>query len=63
MKLRRYCVTVMDSWTPTRTFWTFGGALKHAASNGVGAHLFVWSPDHNEWLRIQRIWLTNIHDR
>ncbi len=37
MRLRKYAVTVMDNWTPSRLFWTLAGARrfakKHEASN------------------------------
>lgn len=43
MKLKRYCVTVMDNWTPTRTFWTERGAAKWWAKFQPGvAHLHKW---------------------
>lgn len=63
MKLRRYCVTVMDHWTPTKSFWTFGGALRFAAAHLSAAHLFVWQRPSKSWMELQRIWLRNIHDR
>ena len=37
MRLRKYCVTVMDNWTPLRLFWTERGMRKFAASQ-----TFVW---------------------
>jgi len=63
MKLRRYCVTVMDHWTPMREFWTFGGALAFAARHLGASHLHVWNSATKTWEEIQRIWLRNIHDR
>lgn len=42
MRMRRYCVTVMDNWTPTRVFWTFGGALRWWVRNRPVSFLFVW---------------------
>lgn len=59
MKLKHYCVTVMDNWTPTRTFWTFGAALRFAAGHMTAAHLFVWNNTRNDWDELQRIWLRN----
>lgn len=61
MKFRRYCVTVMDNWTPLRTFWTFGGALRFANRHMGAAHLHIWHSG-GWWQPMQRIWLTNIHD-
>jgi hypothetical protein len=63
MKFKRYCVTVMDNWTPTREFWTFGAALRHAAAHLSAAHLHVWNNRLKTWDEIQRVWLRNIHDR
>lgn len=62
MKLRRYCVTVMDNWTPTREFWTLGGALAHAAEHLGAAHLFVWHEGSKSWLELRRIWLRSAHE-
>lgn len=44
MKLRRYCVTVMDNWTSTREFWTLSGARRWRNSQRAAAHthLFWW---------------------
>jgi hypothetical protein len=52
MKLRRYCVTVMDHWTPTRLFWTLYGALKYRCRFGAEAHLFQWRDDDG-WVERQ----------
>jgi hypothetical protein len=54
MKLKKYCITVMDCWTPTREFWTFGGALKHWVRHqpGTYSHFYVWHPDWKEWVEI-----------
>lgn len=43
MRLRRYCVTVMDNWTPLRFFWTFGAAVRFQARFPSGSYLFVWN--------------------
>lgn len=63
MRLRHYCVTVMDNWSPTKEFWTFGAALAYAAKHGHASHLFVWHGPAKVWHELQRVWLTNIHDR
>ena len=45
IKLRRWCVTVMDNWTPTREFFTMRGALRHAARDRLfpgSVHLWRW---------------------
>lgn len=42
MRLRRYSVTVMDRWTPTRFFWTRAGAVRWFKSHLAGAHLWRW---------------------
>lgn len=46
MKLKRYCVTIMDNWTPMREFWTLWGARKFKARHS-SAYLFVW--DSGKW--------------
>lgn len=50
MKLRRYCVTVMDNWTPMREFWTLTGALTWRASFVGGAYLYKWQ--NGRWCEI-----------
>lgn len=55
--MKRFCVTVMDNWTPTRTFWTFGGALRYAVKHLSAAHLFVWNSNVKAWDEIDRIWI------
>ncbi len=42
MKLRRYCVIVMDNWTPTREFWTLQGALRWYDKHHGAAYLYEW---------------------
>jgi hypothetical protein len=42
MRLKRYSVTVMDNWTPTRFFWTEAGARKWFNGFMAAAHLFRW---------------------
>jgi hypothetical protein len=51
MKLQRYCVTVMDNWTPTLTFWTLKGARKYCEGFVAGAHLYQWI-EGNGWLEL-----------
>lgn len=50
MKLKRYCVTVMDNWTPMQEFWTYEGACKHAYRFGTAANIFHWKD--GTWLKI-----------
>lgn len=40
MRFRKYAVTVMDNWTPMRTFWTLEGARKFAVKHS--GNVFVW---------------------
>ena len=42
MRFRRYCVTVMDNWTPLRDFWTLAGAMKFRNEHLGCAHLHQW---------------------
>lgn len=42
MKLRKYCVTVMDNWTPIRKFWTYNSALIFRNEHLHCAHLHQW---------------------
>jgi hypothetical protein len=42
MRLKRYCVTVMDNWTPMRAFWTYDAAKKFRDENLASAHLHQW---------------------
>jgi hypothetical protein len=51
MKLRRYAVTVMDNWTPMRTFWTLDGAFRWYNEFISGAHLHFWYG--GRWREIQ----------
>jgi hypothetical protein len=61
MRFKKWCVTVMDNWTPARTFWTHRGASRFFLQHGNAAHLFLWKEGRwIEWGRIgQRIknWL------
>jgi len=52
MKLRRYCVTVLDTWTPTREFWTLRGALAHRNRHLPYSYLWRWSPVSNTWVQL-----------
>lgn len=45
MKLKQYCVTVMDHWTPMREFWTYTGALAFRNEHLAYAHLHQWFGD------------------
>lgn len=49
-RFRKYAVTVMDSWTPARLFWTERGARRWHNTFLAGAHLFRWNGDHWEEL-------------
>jgi hypothetical protein len=50
MKLRRWCVTVMDNWTPTREFFTLSSALRWRFRHAP-AHLFRW--EDGEWRKVE----------
>lgn len=50
MKLKKYCVTVMDNWTPTREFWTYKGALEFRNEHLASAHLHQWF--NGRWIEI-----------
>ncbi len=54
IRLRRYCVTVMDNWTPLRYFWTLDRATKWRDSIGSYAHLYKWQPNIGIWLECSR---------
>jgi hypothetical protein len=45
MKLRRYAVTVMDNWTPMRTFWTRRRATRWRDRFHGHAYLYIWIND------------------
>ena len=62
MKLRRYCVTVMDNWTPRREFWTLGAALQFAVVHMPNSHLHVWNRGAGTWNEMQVVWLQNNYD-
>lgn len=50
MKLRRYCVTVMDNWTPARVFWTYANAVTFYRLHQGCANLFHW--ERGGWQKI-----------
>lgn len=50
MKLRRYCVTVMDNWTPLRRFWTIEGARRFRNCHIGYAYLYRW--DGGAWIEV-----------
>jgi len=52
--LKRYCVTVMDSWTPLRLFWTRKGAIKWRDRMGSYAHAYKWQPTIKSWMKMER---------
>jgi len=54
MKLRRYCVTVMDNWTPMRWFWRRNAALRWRDSIGAHAHAYRWHPNIKKWIEMSR---------
>jgi hypothetical protein len=47
VKLKRYCVTINDNWTPIHTFWTLEGAKKFYRPLRQYANVFKW--DGYEW--------------
>lgn len=56
MKLRRYCVTVMDNWTPTREFFTYARAKRWQDEHNIDVsqpgHLWVWTPAR--WVEVKK---------
>jgi hypothetical protein len=48
---RRWCVTVMDCWTPTRVFWTQAGAAKFRKEHSQCAYLYQWQRDR--WVLVE----------
>lgn len=51
VKLKRYCVTVLDHWTPTKTFWTLDGAKKHYRKHRLSrANVFQWEDGCWRWM-------------
>jgi hypothetical protein len=50
MKLKRYCVTVMDNWTPMQNFWTLEGAKKFYKQHRDCGNVFKWEDDAWHWM-------------
>jgi hypothetical protein len=48
--LRRFCVTVMDNFTPARRFWSRRLAIRYR--DKIGAHAFLYEWYDGRWLRI-----------
>jgi len=55
VKLKRWCVTVMDNETPTREFWTMGGAVGHFLNHTPASHLYRWTNRSSQtgWERVR----------
>jgi hypothetical protein len=62
MKIKRYCVGVLDSWTPRGAdhpefcehrimFFTLSAAMKFRERHGIGATLYVWD---GKWVTPER---------
>lgn len=49
-KLKRYCVTVMDNWTPMREFWTLDGAYNFYRKHRTYANVFKWDGEAWCWM-------------
>jgi hypothetical protein len=50
MRLRRYCVTVSDNWTPMRTFFTLGGAKRFYLPRREYSNVFHWWGGEWQWM-------------
>lgn len=50
MRLRRYAVTVMDNWTPMRTFWTWSGARRFYYEHHASANFYEWHGGEWHWM-------------
>ncbi|MGM5018753.1 hypothetical protein [Tardiphaga sp. 367_B4_N1_1] len=50
MKLKRYCVTVLDNWTPTKEFWTLDGAREFYRDHRACANVFKWEDGYWHWM-------------
>ena len=50
MRFRRYCVTVMDNWTPLREFWTLEGAKEFYRQHRACANVFKWEDGFWHWM-------------
>ena len=53
VRLRRYCVTFSDNWTPARLLWTAHGALE-VADKYACAHAFIWKDGEWQYLIARR---------
>lgn len=47
----RWCVTVMDNWTPRREFWTLRRALQFYRKHDTCAHL--WYRPRGKWIEVR----------
>lgn len=43
MRLKRYCVTFSDNWTPIKYFWTLEGAKKVYRQHRGYSNVYVWN--------------------
>ncbi len=50
MKLRRYCVTVLDNWTLTREFWTLEGAKNFYKQHRASGNVYRWEFGDWQWM-------------
>ena len=50
MKLRKYCVTVNDNWTPATEFWTLVGAKKFYSKRSSCANVYKWDSGVWRWV-------------
>ena len=52
MRLRLYCVTVLDNWTPAQFFWTHRGATRHYQNfRGFSPSVRRWERDR--WVGVE----------
>jgi hypothetical protein len=54
--LKRYCVTVMDCWTPLRLFWTRDAAIRWRDKIGKAANAYRWHSNIKTWIEMSRDW-------
>jgi hypothetical protein len=47
---KRYCVTVMDNWTPLRLFWTLDGAKDFYREHRSCANVYKWRDGEWHWM-------------
>ena len=50
MRLKRYCVTVLDNYTPTQLFWTLDGANEFYREHRSCANVFKWRDGYWQWM-------------